>query len=217
MVIAIDGFSGTGKSSTAKEVARKLGYTYIDTGAMYRSVTLFFLQQKISCSSVPDIESALNKIHLDFNEGSELLLNGQPVGDSIRTMQVSEQVSTVSAIPLVRKKMVDYQRKIGERGNLVMDGRDIGTVVFPNADLKVFMTADVAIRARRRQEELEKKGIESKLSEITANLKERDRLDSTREESPLRKADNAIEIDTSDLTFDEQVHKIVSLVQELER
>jgi CMP/dCMP kinase len=213
ITIAIDGFSGTGKSSTAKKVAGELGYTYIDSGAMYRATTLYFLEQDVSLDDASQVEHALDTLDIRFEEG-HVLLNGQDVSNEIRTMRVNEHVSAVSTIAVVRHAMVAQQQKIGKGKGIVMDGRDIGTVVFPGAELKVFMTADTRIRAERRQSELAEKGIIEELNVIENNLSQRDKIDSTRSESPLRKAEDAVEIDTSNLTFADQVHKIVSLAKE---
>ncbi|VXD15908.1 (d)CMP kinase [Marinoscillum sp. 108] len=213
ITIAIDGFSGTGKSSTAKKVAGELGYTYIDSGAMYRATTLYFLEQDVSLDDASQVEHALDTLDIRFEEG-HVLLNGLDVSNEIRTMRVNEHVSAVSTIAVVRHAMVAQQQKIGKGKGIVMDGRDIGTVVFPGAELKVFMTADTRIRAERRQSELAEKGIIEELNVIENNLSQRDEIDSTRSESPLRKAEDAVEIDTSNLTFADQVHKIVSLAKE---
>lgn len=214
ITIAIDGFSGTGKSSTAREVASALGYEYLDSGAMYRAATLYFLEHKVSLSSREAINAALDQIAIRFDHG-RILLNGKDVSTEIRAMQVNEHVSAVSTIAEVRQAMVAQQRQIGKAKGIVMDGRDIGTVVFPGAELKVFMTANARVRARRRQVELEEKGIFEELNAIELNLIKRDEIDSTRSESPLRKAEGAVEIDTSDLTFADQVHKIVSLAKQI--
>lgn len=212
IIIALDGFSGTGKSSTAKAVARELGYLYIDSGAMYRAATLFFIQQHIDLNDESEVTNALQRMQISFN-GNHISLNKQDVSAAIRTMQVNEKVSAVSAVASVRRALVAQQQQIGAARGIVMDGRDIGTVVFPDAELKLFMTASSGIRARRRQLELEQKGIHESLEAIEQNLLERDRLDSSREESPLRKANGAIEMDTTDLSFDEQVFKIVSMAK----
>jgi len=212
IVIAIDGYSGTGKSSTAKQVAERLGYHYIDSGAMYRAVTLFFLTNNVSLSDKGQIESKLDECQITFHRSS-ILLNGEVIDDQIRTMEVNENVSAVSTISAVRSKLVEQQQEMGKQKGVVMDGRDIGTVVFPKAELKVFMTADMDIRAERRRKELVKKGIDEDLGVVKANLKARDEVDSTREDSPLRKASDAHEIDTSHLTLNEQIDKIVEMAE----
>ena len=221
IVIAIDGYSGTGKSSTAKEVAAKLGYKYIDSGAMYRAVTYYFLREQISSDETVKIKSKLEEIELDFtldeNGDSVICLGGVKVENEIRKPEISERVSAFAAVPAIRRKLVCLQNGFGLRKGIVMDGRDIGTVVFPEAELKVFMTADLKVRAKRRLIELENKGLKTELSGVEINLKERDKKDTTRVDSPLTKAEDAVEIDTTDLTFQEQVDKIVTLAQELIR
>ncbi|MCG8310451.1 MAG: (d)CMP kinase [Cytophagales bacterium] len=217
IVIAIDGNSGCGKSSTAKALARQLRYIYIDTGAMYRAVTLFFIKHKIDLKNDLDVAEALKQIDISFEYNivtgkNETFLNGKNVERDIRQMEVSNLVSPVSEISQVRKKLVDQQRRLGEGKGVVMDGRDIGTVVFPNAELKIFMTADLEIRAKRRQLELAEKGTKVALNDVIDNLKNRDIIDSSRADSPLRKADDAHVVDTSHLTFDEQVDKILELI-----
>jgi CMP/dCMP kinase len=221
--IAIDGFAGCGKSTTAKRVAACLNYTYIDSGAMYRAVTLYFLRHGIDFSSEsPEMKAALDDIHLEFvstpdGSGREMHLNGESVEEAIRTPEVSDAVSPVSVHPMVRRAMVSQQQRMGEQKGVVMDGRDIGTVVFPDAELKVFMTADMQVRARRRQEELARKGIEWDIAHVIENLSERDRIDSTRKEGPLRKAGDAIEIDTTFIEIDEQVDQVCELAREKTR
>jgi len=213
--IAIDGYSGTGKSSTAKAVATRLGYTHLDSGAMYRSVALYLLQNDIDMYNEERVFEALKNIEINFMYNGdfdryETYMNGENVEAEIRGMKVSGYVSGVSAIRVVRQAMVGIQRQLGESKGVVMDGRDIGTVVFPNAGLKIFMTADIETRARRRQLELEQKGIPVELSEVIKNLDERDLEDSAREMSPLKKASDAIEIDTTELSFEDQVEHIVA-------
>ncbi len=214
IVIALDGYSGTGKSSTAKEVARELGYTYIDSGAMYRAATYHFLEHGIDIDDVTSVQEELPKVNISFEE-SQVILNGMDVSKEIRTMRINEKVSAVSAIKEVRLAMVFLQQQIGKARGIVMDGRDIGTVVFPDAELKVFMSANADVRTERRQKELAEKGIQVDFHAIQSNLLERDQLDSSRKESPLVKSKDALEIDTSNLTFDQQVHKIVNLAKEI--
>jgi len=214
--IAIDGLSGCGKSSTAKAVAKTLRYKFIDTGAMYRAVTLYFLQHNVDLSDHDQVVHALSDIQIDFeynqeSQKNETILNQQNVEQEIRKMYVSEMVSPVSAIKEVRVAMVTQQQTMGKTKGVVMDGRDIGSVVFPDAELKVFMTASTEVRAKRRQVELADKGEEVALEEIIANLESRDYQDSTRAESPLIKVEDAIEIDTSDLRFEDQVQKVLNL------
>ena len=220
IVIAVDGYSACGKSSTAKEVASRLGYVYIDTGAMYRAVTLFFLRNYINLTNPKDVEKALDQINIRFipeaNTGiNETYLNGLNVEQDIRGMDVSGKVSEVSAIPGVRKAMVEQQRKLGKNKAIVMDGRDIGTFVFPEAELKVFMTADFEVRAARRQQELLEKGVMIGFEEVKKNLQHRDTIDTTRTESPLKKADDAYVIDTTKLTMEEQIDQIVQLAKKI--
>lgn len=214
IVIAIDGYSGTGKSSTAKQVASRLGYNYIDSGAMYRAVTYHFLTKNIDFKKEDQLRIGLTECEISFDQSS-ILLNGQCIDHEIRTMAVNKNVSAVSAISEVRSKLVEQQRKMGEKKGVVMDGRDIGTIVFPDAELKVFMTAEMNIRAERRRKELVNKGINESIEEIKSNLKERDHIDSTREDSPLKMADDAKEIDTTHLTLDQQIDEIVSLAKSI--
>ena len=219
IVIAIDGFSGCGKGTTAKEVAKALGYTYIDSGAMYRAVTLHFLNRFTNLTNPKEVEQSLQTFKVEFHKdeatGHQLtFLNGLNVEKEIRTMKVSELVSEVSKIKAVRTELVAQQKRLGRHKAVVMDGRDIGTVVFPEAELKVFMTADIQIRAARRQKEILDKGQLVTLEDVVKNLTERDRIDSTRSESPLVKAEDALEIDTSYLSFEEQVKTIVDMAKQ---
>jgi cytidylate kinase len=219
IVIAIDGYSGCGKSSTAKAVAKVLNYTYIDSGAMYRAATLHFLNNHVTLSNPKDVLKNLENLEISFHVNlesgkQETYLNGINVEDEIRSMKVSGYVSEVSKIKEVRTALVAQQQSLGRKKGVVMDGRDISTVVFPQAELKVFMTADLNIRAERRQKELLEKGDMVALDKIVQNLAERDQIDSTRKESPLLKADDAVELDTSQLDFEEQVNQIVKLAKE---
>ena len=218
IVIAIDGNSGCGKSSTAKVIAKKLNYIYIDTGAMYRAVTLFFIKHQIDLKNDLDVEGALKQIDISFQRNietgeNETFLNGKNVEHAIRQMKVSNLVSPVSELSKVRRKLVEQQRRLGEGKGIVMDGRDIGTVVFPDAELKIFMTANLEVRAERRQKELREKNTEVKLDDVIDNLKSRDIIDSSREDSPLKKANGAFEVDTSNITFEEQVNQILDLIK----
>lgn len=219
IVIAIDGYSGCGKSSTAKAVAKILNYTYIDSGAMYRAATLHFLNNHVTLTNPKDVERNLENLQISFHVNpesgqQETFLNGINVEDEIRSMKVSEYVSEVSKIKEVRTALVAQQQHLGRKKGVVMDGRDISTVVFPQAELKIFMNADLKIRAERRQKELLEKGTLIELDKIIQNLSERDKMDSSREESPLIKADDAEEIDTSRMDFNEQVNQIVKLAKE---
>lgn len=211
ITIAIDGHSGCGKSTTAKGVARKLGFLYIDSGSMYRAVTLYFLRHHIPFENDnPLLIKALSEIHLNFEVCPEtglpeVTLNGEKVESEIRKPEIAANVSPVAALPIVRKAMVKQQQQIGAGGGIVMDGRDIGTIVFPLAELKVFMTASVEVRAERRRKELATKGISQSLAEIIDNLSTRDKIDSSRSEGPLRRAEDAKEIDTGLFSIEEQI------------
>lgn len=215
ITIAIDGYSACGKSTTAREVARELGYKYIDSGAMYRAVTHYFLEHHISLTNPREVVRALENIKVTFvvnSKGvSETFLNGVNVEREIRKMKISEQVSQVSAVREVRIAMVEQQRKMGKDRGVVMDGRDIGTVVFPTAELKIFLTADILVRAFRRQKELLERDDLVDIDTIIENLKQRDKIDSSRTESPLRKADDAVGLDTTYITIDEQVDEAIRL------
>jgi len=218
IVIAIDGYSGCGKSSTAKAVANVLGYTYIDSGAMYRAVTLHFLNHHVVLSNPKDVRKNLDFLEITFhanpdNGKQETYLNGLNVEDEIRTMRVSEYVSEVSKLKEVRTELVAQQQRMGKKKAVVMDGRDIGTVVFPSAEVKVFMSADLNIRSERRQKELLERGELVSLDKIVQNLAERDHIDTTRQESPLKRAEDALELDTSLLEFEDQVNQIVAFAK----
>ncbi len=202
--IAIDGYSSCGKSTLAKALAKEFGYVYVDSGAMYRCVTLYFLQNNINLSSDDAIQKALKEIEIDFEE-NKVFLNGADVSEEIRSMQISNAVSKVSAIKAVRQAMVYLQQNIGIKQNLVMDGRDIGTTVFPKAQLKIFMTAHPMIRAQRRYKELLENGKSVPLDEVMANLNMRDYEDTHREESPLVQAEDAVVLDNSFMTPVEQL------------
>ena len=212
ITIALDGYSSTGKSTMAKALARKIGYAYIDTGAMYRAVTLYCIDNNLIDGDTvdePALEAALPDIHITFktnDEGrSETYLNGANVEQEIRSMRVSSKVSIIAAIGFVRRDMVRQQQAMGRDKGIVMDGRDIGTVVFPDAEMKVFVTADPMVRAQRRYDELRGKGdTTTTLEEVLANVTERDRIDTTRAESPLRQAEDALVLDNSHMTIEEQ-------------
>jgi len=219
IIIAIDGYSSTGKSTVAKQLAKQLGYIYVDSGAMYRAVTLFAMQHDFINKTHVNIEGLLSQlknitIRFKFNNDlgfAEVYLNGKNVEKEIRTLEVSNYVSQISKIPEVRHQLVKQQQHMGKDKGIVMDGRDIGTVVFPNAELKIFMTASLEIRAQRRYKELMSKGEQVKYKDVLHNVQERDTIDSGRKDSPLIKAEDAIEIDNSQLTFQEQFDNILQL------
>lgn len=213
ITIAIDGFSSCGKSTMAKDLARKIGYVYVDTGAMYRSVTLFAMQNNLfnedGSVKTAELEKRMSDIQISFVFNNETgrpdtYLNGELVEKEIRTLEVSSHVSNIAAIPFVREAMVAQQQRMGKDKGLVMDGRDIGTTVFPEAELKIFVTASAEVRAKRRFDELNEKGMSADFNDILENVKQRDYIDSHREVSPLRKADDAIELDNSNMTIQEQ-------------
>ena len=212
IIIAVDGFSSCGKSTFAKAIARRMGYIFIDTGAMYRAVTLYALEHGAIRSGIVDEDAVvglLDQITITFRfnperGASDIYVNGDLAEGKIRTIEVSNCVSQVSAIPAVRRKLVAMQQEMGRRRGVVMDGRDIGTVVFPDAELKIFVTASAAIRAQRRYDELRSKGQEASYEKILENVEERDRIDQTREVGPLRQADDAILLDNSHMSIAEQ-------------
>lgn len=224
IVIAIDGYSSCGKSTMAKNLARQLGYVYVDTGAMYRAVTLYALRHQLFEAdgevdaaslqrAMPDI-----RISFQFNKQTgkpDTYLNDELVEQEIRTMKVSEKVSKIAALPFVRTALVAQQQRMGKDKGIVMDGRDIGTVVFPHAELKIFVTASAEVRAQRRYDELQQKGMPARYDDILKNVQERDYIDSHREVSPLRKADDAIELDNSNLTIDEQQQWLLQQVDKV--
>lgn len=216
IVIAIDGYSSCGKSTTAKMLASLLGYSYIDSGAMYRAVTLYFIENYIEITNPKAIEKALNSIEIKFKYNSELnksetFLNGLNVENEIRQMYVSDKVSEVSAIAEVRHSMVLQQQKLGKKKGVVMDGRDIGTTVFPDAELKIFMLSDMYVRAKRRQDEYLANETLIEFDEVVKNLQKRDLIDTTRAESPLRKAEDAFMLDNTFMTIEEQVEYVFEL------
>ncbi|WP_278855366.1 (d)CMP kinase [Leyella stercorea] len=213
IVIAIDGFSSCGKSTMAKDLAREVGYIYVDTGAMYRAVTLFAMRNNVfdAEGNIDEtrLKALLPDVKLTFQLNNEtklpeVCLNGENVERYIRTLEVSQHVSPIAALPFVREKLVEQQQAMGNEKGIVMDGRDIGTVVFPNAELKIFVTASAEIRAQRRFKELEAKGMPANFDEILQNVEQRDYIDTHRETSPLRQADDALVLDNSHLTIAEQ-------------
>ena len=219
IIITIDGWSSCGKSTLAKQLAKKLGYVYVDSGAMYRAITLYFLRNHIDWTDKKEVQAALKEIHLEFhfnekNETSEIYLNDENVEYVIRDLVIAEKVSDVAAIKEVRAFAVAQQQKMGAKKGIVMDGRDIGTVVFPKAELKIFMTADNAVRVERRFKELYEKNPNITIEEVKNNLEMRDYIDSHREVSPLKKADDAIVLDNTSLTEDEQFQKALAWAKE---
>ncbi len=219
IIITIDGWSSCGKSTLAKQLAKELGYVYVDSGAMYRAITLYFLRNNIDLAEKKEVKEALRSINLEFifnpkSNSSEIYLNGENVEYVIRDLVIAEKVSDVAAIKEVREFAVAQQQKMGAKKGIVMDGRDIGTVVFPKAELKIFMTADNAIRVQRRFKELYEKNPNVTIEEVKDNLEMRDYIDSHREVSPLRKAKDAIELDNTNLTEKEQFNKALGWIKE---
>ena len=216
IIVAIDGPAGSGKSSTAKEVARRLGFTYVDTGAMYRTVTLETLRRKVDVKNKNQVAQIAKEITISFKwieDVHHTFLNDEDVSDGIRSSMVADMVSQVSAIPGVREVLAERQRQMAAIDSIVMEGRDIGTNVFPDADYKFYMDADIQVRARRRIKDYQNIGQDLSIDEIVQELQKRDKIDSSRSHSPLKKAKDAIIIDTTDLTFEEQVKKIVTIIQ----
>jgi len=213
--IAIDGPAGAGKSTIAKMIAKKLNIIYVDTGAMYRTVALYCIKHGIQCTDKDNVEKILNQIEIKIlykDHTQRIFLNDEDVSDIIRTQEISQGASDVATIQAVRVKMVELQRNLAKSASVVMDGRDIGTHVLPNADLKIFLTASVEERASRRYKELTQKGIECSLSKIKEEIEARDKNDTCRECSPLRKAEDAVEVDTTGKTIQEVVDQIISLI-----
>lgn len=217
IIIALDGPAGSGKTTTAREVAKKLNYIYIDTGAMYRATTLAFIRSGKELDGF-DFDSLMNNIKIELEpseSGQRTLLNGEDVSKEIRTAEVTKLASPVAAVGIVREKLVDQQRELGKQGGVVMDGRDIGTVVFPKADLKLYMHASIEARAERRTKELIAAGSQVTVEEIAKLISDRDDFDSSREISPLRKADDAQVIDTSNITIEEQTNLVIDLANKI--
>lgn len=223
ITIAIDGFSSCGKSTMAKDLAKKLGYVYVDTGAMYRAVTLYAMRNGLfnadGSVKTADLEWQMNKINITFKlnktaERPDTYLNNELVENDIRTLEVSNHVSQIAAVPFIREAMVTQQQRMGKDKGVVMDGRDIGTTVFPEAELKVFVTASAEVRAQRRYDELKEKGMPADFNDILKNVQERDYIDSHREVSPLRKAPDAIELDNSHMTITEQSAWLMEQVEQ---
>ncbi len=219
IIITIDGWSSCGKSTLAKQLAKELGYTYIDSGAMYRAITLYFLRNHVDWTDDTEVQNALKEIHLHFEPNphtslSEIYLNDENVEYLIRDLIIADKVSDIAAIAAVRTAAVAQQQKMGTQKGIVMDGRDIGTTVFPHAELKIFMTADIAVRVERRFKEMYEKNPNVVLEDVMHNLEMRDYIDSHREVSPLRKADDAVVIDNTHIGMDEQLKIALTLVKQ---
>jgi CMP/dCMP kinase len=219
IIITIDGWSSCGKSTLAKQLAKKLGYVYIDSGAMYRAITLYFLRNHTDWTDKNEVKEALKQIHLHFeynekSEQSEMMLNDENVEYVIRDLVIAEKVSEVASIAEVRKFAVKQQQQMGKKKGIVMDGRDIGTTVFPDAELKIFMTADIAVRVERRFKEMFEKNPNVSIEEVKSNLEMRDYIDSNREVSPLRKATDAILLDNTHITMEQQLNFAIKLVKD---
>jgi cytidylate kinase len=217
-IITIDGWSACGKSTLAKQLAKKLGYVYIDSGAMYRAITLYFLRNHVDWTDTNEVNEALKNIHIDFHfnnksQQSEIFLNDENIEYLIRDLIIADKVSDVSAIREVRSFAVAQQQKMGKKKAIVMDGRDIGTTVFPDAEIKIFMTADSGVRVERRFKDLYNKNPNITIEEVKSNLEMRDYIDSHREVSPLRKADDAVVLDNTHLTMEEQLDFALALVE----
>lgn len=215
--IAIDGPAGAGKSTAAKEAARQLGFVYVDTGAMYRTIALYFIRNGVDTGSGEGVKTALDRIKIDvgYKDGAQcMLLNGEDVSDVIRTEEVSAQASVVAAIPAVREKLLDLQRDLAKQSDVIMDGRDIGTNILPDAQLKIYLTASVDERARRRYLELTAAGEGCSLDDIKKEIADRDYRDMHRQTAPLRQAEDAVLLDTSDMNLDQVCEKIVALARE---
>lgn len=214
VVVAIDGPAGSGKSTIAKIIAKKFNFTYIDTGAMYRMITLYLLENNIDFNDLKEVEKVLNTVNLDM-QGDKFYLNNVDVTTKIREKNINENVSKVASIKIVRSNLVDLQRKISNNKNVVLDGRDVGTVIFPNAQVKIFLIASPEERARRRYNEFVEKKTEITYDEVLKSIKERDRIDSTRDESPFVKAEDAIELDSTNLTIDDVVNFISNEIEKV--
>jgi cytidylate kinase len=213
IIIAIDGPTASGKSTTARETAKRLGYIHINTGSMYRAFALYASQWGVVSANDPRIAELSEKAYIDFDENGNILLEGHDVTKDIHPPEIAQLASELAVLPGVREKMVALQQEIGKEGGAVLDGRDIGTVVFPDAEVKIFLIANAKTRAQRRKEEFALSGNDIPLGKLTQEIEERDRRDSERELSPLRKASDAIELDTSKLTIEEQVEKVVALAK----
>jgi CMP/dCMP kinase len=217
IIIAIDGPAGSGKSTAAKNIAQRLGYTYLDTGAMYRAITFIALRNSIA-ENIPAVIDLVKRIELKlkFENGiTRVFVDGEEITEEIRSAEVNSKVSDISKIPEVRTELVKIQKRLGEEGSIVAEGRDVTTVVFPNADLKIYLTASIDTRAKRRLKEFQDKNIPMSLEEVKANLEKRDKIDSSREISPLKKADDAIEFDNSALTPEQDLDYLLDRIKEV--
>ena len=212
LIVAIDGPAGSGKSTIAKLLAKKYDLTYIDTGAMYRMITLYLLENNIDINDLKEVERVLNTVNLDM-QGDKFYLDNVDVSTKIREKRINDNVSKVASIKIVRSNLVDLQRKISNNKDVILDGRDVGTVIFPNAQVKIFLIASPEERARRRYNEFLEKKVEITYDEVLKSLKERDYIDSTRKESPLKKADDAIELDTTNLTIEDVINFIAKEIE----
>lgn len=215
--ISIDGPAGAGKSTIAKKVAKELDFIYVDTGAMYRSMALYFIRKQVKAAEVDKIITLLPEIHVTIayeNGEQHVYLNGEDVSTLIRNEEVSQMTSSISTIPKVREKLLSLQRNLAKENNVLMDGRDIGTCVLPDAELKIYLTASVGVRAKRRYNEMIEKGMECDLEELVASIKERDYRDMNRETAPLKQAEDAVLLDTSDMNIEEVVNAIIRMVKE---
>lgn len=215
-IVAMDGPAGAGKGTITKQVAQKLGYIYIDTGAMFRCVTLNIIQEGIEIKQEDRIKEILDKINIDMQESGEIFLNGEEVSKTIREEEVNRFVSPISVIPMVREKLLEIQRKIAQGKNVIMEGRDIGTVVFPNADVKIYLDASAEERARRRLKQNQEKGISGSYEEVLKSIMDRDERDKNRKIAPLKQAEDAIYIDSTNMSIEEVVDKIVRIVKSVE-
>ena len=213
MIITIDGPSGSGKSTSARLLAQHLNITHLDTGAMHRVITWGLKKENIDINDISSVNSFLEKTNISYKNANEIMLNGKLVSTEIRKKDITSSVSAVSAILEVREFLVNIQRKLGNEIDCVIEGRDIGSVVFPNADFKFFLTADLDVRSRRRKNELKKLGEDLSIDEIKASIQRRDLIDSSREFSPLKRSEDSIEIDSTDLTIDEQIEKIIKIIK----
>ncbi|MEW6701699.1 MAG: (d)CMP kinase [Bacteroidota bacterium] len=217
IIIAIDGPAGSGKSTAAKNIAQKLGFTYLDTGAMYRAITFIALRKRIAedVSKVVELARGIN-LKLEFEKGTtRVFVDGEEITELIRSAEVNAKVSDISKIPEVRAELVKIQKKMGDEGNIVAEGRDVTTVVFPDANLKIFLTASIDERARRRYKEYQEKNVAISLDEVKANLEKRDRIDSGREVSPLKKADDAIEFDNTNISIPDELEQLMKKIEEV--